>query len=81
MISRGLINRDLSHQVFHGKPQTAVCSYAFAVSRCRDFEFSKAFSSVQFSPFLFSQNIIQYENTYRNCKVAIKGGRKKPEGL
>ena len=29
-----------------------------------------AFSSVQFSSFLFSQNIIQYKNTYRNCKVA-----------
>ena len=33
------LNRDLQHQVFHGKPQTAVCSYAFAVSRCRDFKF------------------------------------------
>ena len=29
-----------------------------------------AFSSVQFSSFLFSQNIIQYRNTYRNCKLA-----------
>ena len=26
--------------------------------------------SVQFSSLLFSQNIIQYKNTYRNCKVA-----------
>ena len=25
--------------------------------------------SVQFSSFLYSQNIIQYKNTYRNCKV------------
>ena len=32
--------------------------------------FSKAFSSVQFTSLLFSQNIIQYKNTSRNCKVA-----------
>ena len=32
--------------------------------------FSKAFSSVQFSSFLFSQNTVQCKNTYRNCKVA-----------
>ena len=31
-----------------------------------------AFSSVQFSSFLFSQNIIQYRNTYRNCKSLFK---------
>ena len=35
-----LFIRDLWHQ---GKQQTAVCSYAFAVSRCRDSNFSKAF--------------------------------------
>ena len=47
-----------------GKPQTAVCS--FALPRFQIF----AFSSVQFSSFLFRQSIIQYKNTYRNYKVA-----------
>ena len=32
--------------------------------------FTKVFSSVHFISFLFSQNIIQYKNTYRNCKLA-----------
>ena len=55
--------------------QFAVCSYAFAVSRLQFrvaeiSNFSKAFSSVQFSSVQFTQNIIQYKNTYRNCKVA-----------
>ena len=49
------------------KGQTAVCSYAFAVSPCRVFKFQQ---SVQFISFLFSQNIIQYKNTHRNCKLA-----------
>ena len=44
--------------------QLRVCSFALLrfqiLARC----------SVQFSSFLFSQNIIQYKNTYRNCKVA-----------
>ena len=31
--------KDLQHQVFDGKPPSAVCSFAFAVSRCRDFKF------------------------------------------
>ena len=54
-----------------GKPQTAnrsvqlrVCSFAlprFQILATR---------SVQFSSFLFRQNIIQYKNAYRNCKVA-----------
>ena len=48
------------------KGQTAVCSYAFAVSPCRVFKFQQ---SVQFISFLFSQNIIQYKNAYRNCKL------------
>ena len=46
------------------KLQTAVSRYAFEVSRCRDFKFKQG---VQFSSFLFSQNIIRYKNTYRNC--------------
>ena len=62
------LNRDLQHQVFHGKPQFAVTRLQFHVAEISNF--SKAFSSVQFSSFLFSQNIIQYKNTYRNCKVA-----------
>ena len=41
------------------KIKQAKCSYS-------------AFSSVQFSSFLFSQNIIQYRNTYRNCKSLFK---------
>ena len=44
--------------------QLRVCSFAlpsFYISARR---------SVQFSSFLFSQNIIQYKNKYRNCKVA-----------
>ena len=62
-------NRDLWHQA-NSKPQTAVCRYAFAVSRYRDFKLQQGvqFSSVQF--IFFSQNIIQYKNTYRNCKAA-----------
>ena len=40
---------------------------SFAVAKISNF--SKAFSSVQFSSFLFSQNIIQYKKTNRNCKV------------
>ena len=59
------------------KPQFAVTRLQFHVAEISNL----VRRSVQFSPFLFSQNIIQYENTYRNCKVAIKGGRKKPEGL
>ena len=54
-----------------GKPQTAnrslqlrVC--CFALPRFQ----TLARRSVQFSSFLFSQNITQYKNTYRNCKVA-----------
>ena len=55
--------------------QLRVCSFAFAVSRLQFrvaeiSNFSKAFSSVQFSSVQFTQNIIQYKNTYRNCKVA-----------
>ena len=45
------------------KPQFAVMRLQFRVTEI--LIFSKAFSS-----FLFSQNIIQYRNTYRNCKVA-----------
>ena len=47
---------------------TAVTLLQFRVAEISNF--SKAFSSVQFSSFLFSQNTIQYKNTYRNCKVA-----------
>ena len=55
--------------------QTANRSLQFAATRLQFrvgdiLNFRKAFSSVQFSSFLFSQNIIQYKNTYRNCKVA-----------
>ena len=43
--------------------QLRVCSFALprfqTLARC----------SVQFSSFLFSRNMIQYKNTYRNCKV------------
>ena len=39
--------------------------------------FSKAFSSVQFSSLLFSQNTIQYKNTLKGCK----GAQEKPEGF
>ena len=59
------------------KPQFAVTRLQFHVAEISNL----ARRSVQFSTFLFSQNIIQYEDTYRNCKVAIKGGREKPEGL
>ena len=49
-------------------PQFAVTRLQFRVAQISDF--SKAFSSVQFSSFLFRQNIMQYKNTYRNCKGA-----------
>ena len=49
-------------------PQFAVTRLQFRVAEISDF--SKAFSSVQFSSFLFRQNIMQYKNTYRNCKGA-----------
>ena len=56
-------------QTANRKPQLAVTRLQFRVAEISSF--SKAFSSVQFSSFLiFSQNIIQYKNTYRNCKVA-----------
>ena len=48
------------------KPQFAVTSWQFHVAESINFRRR----SVQFSPFLFSQNTIQYKNTYRNCKVA-----------
>ena len=51
-----------------GKPQTAVTRLQFRVSEMSNF--SKTFSSVQFSSFLLSQNVIQYKNTYRNFNVA-----------
>ena len=55
------------------KPQFAVTRLQLHVAEISNF--SKAFSSVQFRSFLFSQNIIQYKNTYRNCKVAREPGR------
>ena len=45
------------------KPQFAVTRLQFHVAE-------ESFSSVKFISFLFSQNIIQYKNTYRNCKLA-----------
>ena len=45
------------------KLQFAVALLQFRVPEIANF--SKVFSS-----FLFSQNIIQYDNTYRNCNVA-----------
>ena len=50
------------------KPQFAVTRLQFHLAEISNF--SKAFSSVQFISFLFSQNIIQYKNTYKNCKLA-----------
>ena len=50
------------------KPQFSVTRLQFHLAEISDF--SKAFSSVQFISFLFSQNIIQYKNTYRSCKLA-----------
>ena len=50
------------------KRQFSVTRLQFRVAAISNF--SKAFSSVQFSSFLFSQNVIQYKNTYRNCNVA-----------
>ena len=50
------------------KPQFAVTRLQFHVAEISNF--NKSFSSVKFISFLFSQNIIQYKNTYRNCKVA-----------
>ena len=44
------------------KPQFAVTRLQFHVAEISNF--SKAFSS------FFSQNIIRYKNTYRNCKLA-----------
>ena len=34
-------NRDLQHQVFHGKPQTRICHYTIEVARCWDFTFQQ----------------------------------------
>ena len=58
--------RDLSHQA-NRKPQTAVSRLQFHVAKISNF--SKAFSSVQFSSFLFRQNLIWYMDIYRNCDV------------
>ena len=56
------------------KSQFAVMHLKFHVAEISDF--SKASSSVQFSSFLFSQNIIQHKNTYRNnCKLAREARR------
>ena len=55
-------------QTANRKPKFAVTRLQFRVAEISSS--SKAFSSVQFSSFLFTQNIIQYKNTYRNCKVA-----------
>ena len=57
-----------SWEAANRKPQFAETRLQFHVAKISNF--SKAFSSVQFSSFLFSQNIIQYKNTYRNCKFA-----------
>ena len=56
-------------QTANCKPQLRV--YCFALPRFH----SLARLSVQFSSFLFGQNIIQYKNTYRNCKVAMEPRR------
>ena len=61
-------------QTANGSLQSRVSS--FALPRFQIF----VRRSVQFSSFLFRQNIIQYKNTYRNCKVT-REPRKKPEGL
>ena len=50
------------------KSQFAVTRLQFHVAESSNF--SNASSSVQSSSFLFCQNIIQYKNTCRNCKVA-----------
>ena len=54
-------------QTTNHKRQFSVTRLQFRVAVISNF--SKAFSSVQFSSFLFSQNVIQYKNTYRNCRV------------
>ena len=43
-----------------------LCIWSFTLPRFQIL----ARRSVQFSSFLFSQNIIQHKNTYRNCKLA-----------
>ena len=58
------------------KPQFAVTRLQFHVAEISNL----VRRSVQFSPFLFSQNIIQYENTYRNCKVA-RGPKRNQKAL
>ena len=55
------------------KPQFAVMHFKFHVAEISNF--SKAFSLVKFSSFLFSQNIIQCKNTYGNCKLAREARR------
>ena len=67
-VRSALIETFSIRQTANRKPQFAVTRLQFRVAEISSF--SKAFSSVQFSSFLFSQNIIQYKNTYRNCKVA-----------
>ena len=48
------------------KPQFTVTLCSFTLPRFQIL----ARRSVEFSSLLFRQNIIQYKNTYRNCKVA-----------
>ena len=60
------------------------CKLQFAVTRLQFHvaeisNFSNAFSSVQFISFIFSQNIIQYKNTYRNSKLAREPRRNQKE--
>ena len=45
----------------------------FAVTRLQFHVAEKFYQGVQF--ILFSQTIIQYKNTYRNCKVARESSR------
>ena len=68
-----LVNVKFRIRFFMGnrKPQTANCSlplrvWSFTLPRFQIL----ARCSVQFSPFLFSQIIIQNKSTYRNCKLA-----------
>ena len=61
-----------NHDFSSGNLRTTF-EHSFAVRVAEISNFSKAFSSVQFSSFLFSQNTVQYKNTYRNNIVRLQG--------
>ena len=59
-------NRDLQHQVFHGKPQTRICHYTIEVSRCWDFTFSQGVHLILYD---INKNILKGGKCWKSASL------------